>query len=384
MRFFGVHTLKLVRIAGIQIELDYSWFLVVALVLYSLAFGFFPEVYGFGMGLSVALGTVTTLLFFSSVLLHELSHSIVANHLGLRIRKITLFIFGGVANLTAEPSKPHVEFLVALAGPVTSIALGALFFGLSWLLQDVYYPAAVAAGYLALINGVLAVFNLIPGYPLDGGRLFRAALWPKLGIQRATRVAAIAGQVVGYAIMLFGVFQLVYVGSLFGLVWYGAIGYFLASAARDSIAQQRLHAALARVTVQDLMTPNPLVVPGSTKLESFVQAELLHRKQLGALVSERGKPIGELGLEQIRRVPVQDLRTTTAAEVARRFRRDEFLKPSLSAAKALNHLLADNVERLPVLDRGRLVGVLARDDVRVYLMVRTDLLNRERHGRTRV
>jgi len=384
MRFFGVRTLKLVRIAGIQVELDYSWFLIFALVLYSLAFGFFPEVYGFGMGLSVALGVASTLLFFTSVLLHELSHSIVANRLGLRIRKITLFIFGGVANLTAEPSKPHVEFLVALAGPVTSILLSAFFFGLSWLLQDAYYPAAVAAGYLSLINGVLAVFNLIPGYPLDGGRLFRAAIWPKLGIQRATRVAAVVGQVVGFLIMLFGVFQLVYLGSLFGLAWYGAIGFFLVSAARDSVAQQQLLAALTRVTVQDLMTPNPLVVPASTNLESFVQSELLHRKQLGALVSERGKPVGELGLDHIRRVPVQDLRTLTVGEVARRFRRDEFLKPTLPAAKALSHLMSDSVERLPVVDRGRLVGVLSRDDVRVYLAVRTDLLNRERHGRTRV
>src|SRR3990167_6124160 len=130
MRFFFVKTLKLGHVAGIQIEIDYSWFLVFALVLYSLAFGFFPAVYGFGTGLSLALGFVTTLLFFSSVLLHELAHSIVANRLGLKIKKITLFIFGGVANLTAEPAKPHIEFVVALAGPLTSIVLAGGFFGL--------------------------------------------------------------------------------------------------------------------------------------------------------------------------------------------------------------------------------------------------------------
>lgn len=384
MRFSFVRTIRLGTVAGIQIELDLSWFLIFALVLYSLAFGFFPELYGFGVGLSLLLGLGTTLLFFSSVLLHELAHSIVANHLGLRIRKITLFIFGGVSNLTAEPTKAHVEFLTAIAGPLMSVLLAGLFFGLSWLLQGVYYPIAVALAYLALVNGVLAAFNLIPGYPLDGGRILRSALWNWLGVERATRVAAGVGILVGYAIMAYGIFQLVYLGSWFGLLWFLAIGFFLTSAANDSVLQQRLLSALARVTARDLMTPNPLVVTGSSKLEQFVQAEVLHRKQTGALVSERGKIIGEIGIDQLRRVPVQDLPTTTVGEVARRFHRDELLRPASAAAHALVHLGVNGVERLPVMDRGRLLGVVTRDDVRVYLSVKTDLLNAERHSRTRV
>ncbi|MFO0702636.1 MAG: CBS domain-containing protein [Candidatus Andersenbacteria bacterium] len=142
-------------------------------------------------------------------------------------------------------------------------------------------------------------------------------------------------------------------------------------------------ATLSRITVRDLMTPNPLVVQAGTSLDQFVQAELLHRKQSGALVSERGRVIGDVGLEQVRRVPVQDLPTTTVGEVARRFHREELLKPSQPASRALAHLMANGAERLPVLDRGRLVGVLAREDVRVYLAVRTDLLNRE-PDRTRI
>lgn len=376
-RFFFARTVKLGKIFGIQIEIDYSWFIIFALVFAALAFQFFPIVFNFSTLVSVILGLVTTLLFFTSVLIHELAHSIIANRNGVTIKKIILFIFGGMASLTSEPKKPGVEFRIALAGPMTSLVLAALFLGLAWLVQFVYFPLAAALEYLALINFVLAIFNLVPGYPLDGGRLLRAALWKKFGdIIRATRIAANAGVVVGYLLVLFGVFELLAFGSLFGLLWFGFIGFFLISAARESVLQTVLSQALAKVKVHDLMSKEALTAPANSQLVSVVDDIFLERKKESVLVTKLNKVTGLLSLEMVRRLPAQKVQGLKVEQVMHQLDRQEFLSPNMPALRALEAMSLHNHERLPVVDKQRLVGEVTRDDIRVYLSVKTDVLNK--------
>ncbi len=389
--FFFVRAVRLGKIFGITIELDYSWFIVFALVFYSLAFQFFPQVYGFNTTLSVLLGILTTLLFFSSVLTHELAHSVVANRNGVGIHKITLFIFGGVANLTQEPKHPGTELKIAIAGPLTSLGLSALFFGISALIAPLLPPLAVAFQYLSFINLALALFNLIPGYPLDGGRLLRAALWKKYDQVKATRIAARFGIGVGYLIVAFGIFQFLVLGSVLALVWYGFIGYFLISAARESVLQVVLMSTLEKITARDLMSPRPVVVPSDTSLRDFVEKILLGQKVVGALVTQAGQIngqadqiIGEISLEQVRRVAVADLAKLTVKHAMQPVSQNHFLRLQTAAAKALQIMAANNYERLPVIDHQRLVGAVTRDDIRVYLSVKTDVLNRDARAHARV
>jgi Zn-dependent protease/predicted transcriptional regulator len=383
-RFFFVKTVRLGRIFGIGIEVDYSWFFIFALVFFSLAFEFFPALYSFSVTTNVVVGFITTLLFFSSVLTHELAHSIIANRNGVIIKKIILFIFGGVASLTHEPNKPNVELKIAVAGPLTSIILSGLFFVLSYVLQYVWLPIAVGLQYLSIINLALAIFNLIPGYPLDGGRILRALLWKRLGLERSTIIAARFGMAVGYLIVLFGIFQLLYLGNFFGLVWFSLIGFFLISAARESVLQVRLMTSLAEVRVSDLMSIKPIVVSSKQRVRDFVEEILLGRKQLAALVRQDARIVGEISVDMVRKVPVERLGSVSVGEVMRPYATRDVLRPTMLAAKALQLLAGSGFERLPVIDRGRLIGVVSRDDIRVYLSVRTDLLNAESRLHSRV
>jgi Zn-dependent protease/predicted transcriptional regulator len=383
-RFFLVKTVRLFKIFGIRIEIDYSWFIVVALVFFSLGFQFFPVVYGFSTSTSLLLGALTTLLFFSSVLLHELSHAVVANRNGVDIRKIILFIFGGVASLSKEPTKPGVEFRIAIAGPLMSLLLSAIFFAISYVLPDSAYPLAVALQYLSIINVALALFNLIPGYPLDGGRLLRALLWHKYNLERATVIASRIGVIVGYLIIAYGVFQFLYLGSVLGLLWFAFIGFFLISAARESVLQVLLMSALGKVTVRELMSHDIASVRASMPLREVVERYILGEKQTGLLVTQNGAVVGELSIDLIRRVPVGKLASSVASDIMIPISKKHYLRPTVPAAKVLQLMVAENFERLPVYQNSRLAGVVARDDIRVYLSVKTDLLNQEQRVHAKI
>ncbi|MFH0830784.1 MAG: site-2 protease family protein [Parcubacteria group bacterium] len=391
MHFLFARTIKLGRIAGIEIEIDWSWFIVFVLVFSSLAFQFFPQAYGFSTTLSVALGLGSTILFFTSVLLHELAHSIVANRHGVAIKKIILFVFGGVASLSGEPGRPAVEFKIAIAGPLTSLVLSGAFYGLALLSVVWSLPVAAAFEYLSLINLVVAIFNLLPGYPLDGGRILRAVIWRWSNLERATRIAARGGMLVGYLIVAYGVFQFVYLGNVFALVWLGLIGFFLVSAARESIVQTALTAVLSSIKVRELLEPHPVIVSATLDVRSFVRQVLLGRKRISALVSNRGRIIGEVHLEQVRQLPVATLAKRTVRDIMQPIDRQHYLQPGMSATRALYKLASGfggsgstGFEQLPVYERGRLLGSVSRDTLRVYLAVRTDILNRDPHARARI
>ncbi len=321
---------------GIQIEIDYSWFIVFALVFVLLAFQLFPAFFGLNSTLSLLLGLLTTILFFASVLTHELSHSVVANRNNVPIKKIILFIFGGMASLSKEPTNPKVEFKIAIAGPITSLVLAALFIGLAWPLQYVLFPLAAAFEYLAIINFALAIFNLIPGYPLDGGRLFRAALWKKFGnLLKATKYAARGGVLVGYLLIVYGIFQLLVFGSLFGLIWLSFIGYFLITAARESVLQTVLTYTLHKVKVSELMSTKPLTVPTTMSVAELASKIFLDKKLLSVLVVEKNRVVGLISVDEVRKLSADNLSAVTVSEVMHRLAKQELLTENTPALKAL-------------------------------------------------
>src|SRR6185369_10905906 len=252
-------------IFGIEIRIDPSWFVIFFLLLWTLSFGIFPVNFrGLSMSTYVGMGVVATLLFFVSLLAHELMHSLVARSRGVRVSGITLFIFGGVSRLRQEATNARDEFLIAVVGPLSSYALGALFGAIWWLGMRSGWPVAVTgvARYLSYINVLLATFNLLPGFPLDGGRLLRSAIWKATGdVERATRVASTAGRFFGYALMALGILQVLTTANLVGGMWLVLIGWFLRNAATVSYQQLRLHKVLEDVRVQDAMERDFDVVP---------------------------------------------------------------------------------------------------------------------------
>ena len=252
------------KIFGISLRLHYSWFIVFLLVTWALADGYFPTIYPhWSLATSLAVGLATSILFFASVLTHELAHSLGAQSAGIPIHSITLFIFGGVSQMTQEPERPGVEFRLALAGPATSLALGVLFWAIGVLTQETSEPLAALTGYLSWINFLLAGFNLIPGFPLDGGRVLRAVIWWRTGkFRSATRIASAIGRSVGY-LFIFGGISLIFWGLLLNGLWIALIGWFLQNAAAGSYRQLALQDMLQGHSVSEVMTRDCMEVPNS-------------------------------------------------------------------------------------------------------------------------
>src|SRR6266852_4824953 len=297
-------SLNLGKIAGISIYINVSWFIILVLLTWSLATGWFPIFYpGWTATTYWVISLVSALLLFVSVLLHELAHSLVARARGLSVKNITLFIFGGVSNIEQEPTSPGVEFQVAVVGPLTSLLIGALCFLLLLPLRGTHSPLEGILFYLAVTNVLLGVFNLIPGFPLDGGRVLRSIIWKITGSMRqATRVATITGQVVAYLFILLGVWQL-FSGSVFNGIWLGFIGWFLLSAAQSANSQVMLESVLRGVTVGEVMNPTPTLVPANISLQQLVDQYFLPQGLRSALVMQPDQLAGLITLSDIRHVP---------------------------------------------------------------------------------
>lgn len=324
-----IRTFTLFRVLGIPIRLDLSWLAVFALVTWTLASRVFPAESGLGgAGLAgpwlVGLAALTALLLFGSVLLHELGHAVVARRSHLPIRGITLFLFGGVAELAREPDAPGQELKMAIAGPAVSAVLCGVFAGIASAPASAlsFVPRLDAvqaiARFLATVNAGLLVFNMIPGFPLDGGRVLRACLWWATGsLVRATRIATIAGSAVGLVLMLFGAFQ-AFSGAVVPGLWLAFIGLFLGRAARSSYEHVRLKRALDGLRVRDVLRePAAAVLPG-VLLERFVAEHVpRHRCEAYVVVDGFGRPVGVLDLGEIARLPRGRRATATVGEVMR-------------------------------------------------------------------
>lgn len=364
---------RLGRIFGIPIGLHGSWFLIFALMTWSLAMGYFPAEY---RNLSAAaywvLGVVTSLLFFGSVLAHELGHSVVALRHQIPVRSITLFVFGGVAQIEREPHTPGEEFRIAIAGPLTSLGLAAVFGALWWLDRMIPYLAAPSI-WLMRINLILAVFNLIPGFPLDGGRVLRSLIWKHSGsFYRATQVAANSGQVVAFGFVGIGVFTMLR-GNLFNGLWLVFIGWFLQNAAATSYAQVSLQQSLRDVTAAQAMTPDCPLVPAQISLQQLIEEHVLTGGRRCFFVAEGGRLLGLLTLTDVAQVPRAKWTETTAAQVMVPWDRIVRVEPSTDLFTALRTMDDAGVNQVPVLLGDKLLGMLSRGQVLHYLRIRAEL-----------
>lgn len=354
------------RIMGIPIGLDYSWFLVFALLTWSLASSYYPaEFKNWSPLLYWFMGAVTAIMLFVSVVLHELGHAAVALRYKIPVRSITLFIFGGVARIGTEPPSPTAEFRIAIAGPLVSLVL-AVFFYLVQPLVAGMEPLLGLAKYLAYINFALVLFNLIPGYPLDGGRVFRAIVWAVTkNMRRATLLAANVGRAFGFLFIFVGVWQ-VFTGN-FGGLWITFIGWFLDRAAAAQVHQVMFQGLLTGHTVSQAMSNHCAAIPEELTLQQLVDDHILGSGQRCFLVNRGENPVGMMTLHRIKEVPRQDWATTRAGRVMLPLEQLKRTSPDAELWAALQQMDRDGVNQLPVTRNSHVIGMLSREDVITFL-----------------
>jgi Zn-dependent protease len=367
----SVSSLPLGRVLGIPIRLHWSWFLALGLVTWTLAAGYFPaQLPDAGGGRAWLYGLVAALLLFGSVLLHELSHAVMARRLGIPVSGITLFVFGGAAQMAREPDSPRSEVLVAVVGPLTSYALGLA----CWLATGGWAPPPEGEAlllYLGAVNVVVGTFNLVPGFPLDGGRLLRSALWAwRRDLAWATRTASHAGSAFGFVLVGVGVVR-AFGGELIGGTWMVLVGMFLQQAARGSYAQFVARRSLGRVSVDEAMTREVVTVPARATLVEVVDRYFWpHHVTSFPVVEGSGQAVlGVVTIDHVKRVPPGNWPSTTAADVMVRLHEDLIIPPSASCWDALAKLNRNGIGRLAVVQAGRLVGYLSVRDVAHLLML---------------
>jgi len=367
------HTIPLGQIAGTSIGLDYSWFLIFVLLSWMLATSYFPaEFPHWAPSLCWLVAAATALLFFVSVLLHELGHSAVARHYKIPVRSITLFVFGGVAQLSAEAPNAGAEFRIAIAGPLVSFALAAIFYAVQMAASG-FQPLYGLAKYLSYINLVLGAFNLIPGYPLDGGRVFRAIVWALTrDLRRATLTAATVGRGFGFLFILIGVWQ-VLGGNHLGGLWIAFIGWFLESAAASEVAQLVYRQALAGHSVSQAMSGNCASVSVNLTLQQLVDQHILGSGRRCFLVNRAESTVGLITLSRIKQVPRSNWATTTAEQAMLPLEESKYVSPDSALSTSIKLMDRDGVNQLPVISKGKVVGILSREDVVAFLSTLQEL-----------
>ena len=363
------------HVLGIAIDVDYSWFLIFTLVTWTLAMGYYPHEFSAPVGLYWILGAGTAVLLFASVLLHELGHSVVAIHYRVPVTRITLFIFGGMAQIGAEPPSPTAEFWIAVAGPAVSLGL-CLAFNFLRPLVSLMPPLLALVTYLGYINGALVVFNLIPGFPLDGGRVFRAVVWGMTrNFRRATVIAATLGRIIGFLFVLLGVWQ-VFGGNFVNGLWIAFIGWFLESAANAQIGQLQyvsIDGALITHKVSDAMSGQYAEVPTDMVLQELVDHNILASGQRNFVVKDDGHVAGLLTLHRVKEVPRDQWPTTTSSQAMIPAMEMKRIGPDARLWDALKEMDHDGVNQLPVLVDGKIVGMLTRENIISLLRTIEDL-----------
>lgn len=368
----GREPIKLFRVFGIQISLDYSWFIVFALVFWSLSAGYFPREFPNQSSLTYwTAGLVATVMLFFSILVHELSHSLMAIHSGLTIREISLFLFGGVSRITEEAKDPLTELKIALVGPVTSLALSMVFRALQSIVSGMQPSLTVAIlGYLAWINLALAVFNLMPGFPLDGGRALRAILWWKTNsLTRATKWAADIGKGFSVALIMLGGLQ-IFTGNLVGGLWIIFIGMFLRIVAEGGYQEVVMRQCLEDVRVEEVMTRNVVTVPPHITLAELVDHYFMHHGYRGFPVSQDGKIIGVVSLQNLKGISREQQQSRTVGEILSPLSEEALISPEISLADAMKKMVLEGQDRLLVMRDDTMIGMITKTGLLRFLEMR--------------
>jgi Zn-dependent protease/CBS domain-containing protein len=362
------HT-QIARVIGIPIYLHFSWLIIFGLIVWTLSTGYFPAQYPDLPASSYwAKGLVASLLFFVSIVLHELGHAVVARRHGLRTRSITLFIFGGVAQLEKDPRDGRAEFWMAAAGPAVSLILAGLFYACATL-PFLGPSAAAVARYLALINLILALFNLVPAFPMDGGRLLRGALWGPLGKARATRIASGAGTFFAFALIFAGVFSLLR-GDPLGGLWYILIGWFIKDASVASYQQVRLDETLRGVTVRDAMVEAVVTVPSTGSVAEAAREHFMRTGYGGYPVTRGEAVVGLLCLKDVLKLSAEERDATSVQGAMRPLTDAIVIEPDAPLPVAIARMAQAGTARLLVMHGNQLLGLLTMHGVIRRLKVR--------------
>ena len=370
---------RLFRVFGIEIRADLSWFVVVALFTWSLARQVFPAgqlAPGLTEPTYWAMGIVGAALLFASIVLHELGHALVARRHGLSIRGITLFIFGGVAEMTDEPPTAKAEFLVAVAGPAVSVVLGVVFLvgGTVGTLAGWPAPLVAVAVVVGWMNLALVLFNMVPAFPLDGGRVLRSMLWQWRGDLRwATRVTSAIGSALGLGLIGLGVLMAIGANNLIGGVWMALIGMFVRSAARMSYQQVLLRRSLEGEPVARFMESHPVTVPRSISVAELV-ADYVYRHHFKMFpVVDGERLVGCVTTRSIRELPRDEWDRQTVGALADRCNPENTVPPELDAVRALSLMSRTGTSRLLVAEGDRLLGILSLKDLLKFFSLKMEL-----------
>jgi Zn-dependent protease/CBS domain-containing protein len=357
---------RLITLFNIPIEINLTWFIILGLVIFTLARGYFPYT---NPELSPAahwlMAIIAAFLLFASLLAHELSHSLVARRHKLPIRGITLFVFGGVAHMEKEPSSPGVEFKMAIAGPIMSFFLAFLFFGLTQAFYNLGFPKPILSitNYLFILNLVVGIFNLIPGFPLDGGRVLRAALWSYYNdIKKATAIASGFGK--GFAFFLIAVgFLNLFTGSIIAGVWFIFIGLFLQEAAEVSYRQVVMKKMLGGTKVESFMTKDVITIPAEIKLDKLVDEYFFRFRHASFPVVEDDAVLGLVTLHDIKEVAKDKWSKTSAKDTMIPLGRELIISKKADTMDALTKLARNGIGRLLVIEDSKLIGIISQRDI---------------------
>jgi Zn-dependent protease/predicted transcriptional regulator len=370
--------LRLGRIAGIEIGIHYSWLLIATLITLSLGAHFAEVNQDWATGVIWSAAIVTGLLFFASIVIHELGHALVAKARGLPVRSITLFALGGVASIEKDAADANTEFWMGIAGPLTSVGIGVLCSGLAvalgWGMNVTPgNPAMAVLVWLGYINFMLAAFNMIPGFPMDGGRILRAAIWKVTGdADRATRTASRIGQGVALFFILFGAWQF-FSGAGFGGLWIALIGWFLLDAAGAASAHLEVMSGLRGLRVRDIMSDSCLRIDGAITLQRFADEYLLRTGQRCFVVARNGDIAGLITAADLKSIDRGRWNATTVEAAMRPLNRLRTVTPETTVIEALQAMGRDDLNQLPVVSHGRMEGMLSRGQIVQVLQARAEL-----------
>jgi Zn-dependent protease/predicted transcriptional regulator len=371
-RFARNNALRVATIGGIQIFIDWTWLLAFVFFTWSLGAYYDASFHSWGHTAAYLLGALSTILLFVTVLLHELGHSFTARSMGLPANSTTLFIFGGVSNLTTEPQSPRVEFLVTIAGPLTSLILAGIFALLHLATGGGASEVSAVLGYLASVNLILAAFNLIPAFPLDGGRVFRSVVWGITGsMHRATRLVTSVSRVLASLFIAAGLVETLVGGQFVGGLWLVFIGWFLYTSSTASSQQAVMDQVLRGVDVSDVMDASPAAIAPTTPVQSLVFDHLLDGSHRAVSVQNPNATLlGLVTLSDLRDLKQEDWRTTPVSEIMTPAARLQTVTPQEDLRQAIELLAGNRYHQLPVVEDSHLVGLLNRDHVMQYLQLR--------------
>ncbi|MFH1560787.1 MAG: site-2 protease family protein [Chloroflexota bacterium] len=357
-------TIQLGHLFGISIRVHFSWVFIFLLVAWSLATGYLPDEYpGWARSTYWSVGIVASVLLFVSVLVHEMSHSLMAISRGRRVQGITLFFLGGVSEIKEEAANPGEEFWVSVVGPITSIVLAAIFWGLFLATASGNPQFQAITGYLAFINLVLGAFNLLPAFPLDGGRVLRAVVWKATGsAARANSVASFTGSMSGVVFIALGIY-FVFTASLVTGLWFVFIGWFIQSAASSFGRQQVATRAMSGKTVRDAMEEDPPTVPPGSTVQSFIDDYITKEFQRAYIVELGNSFHGLVTLSDVRAVPTDDRPRTWVTAIMKRVPQVITAQPDEPLEVALRRMLSHDIRQLVVMQDAKAVGLISRGDV---------------------